>query len=130
MQCSAIGLGYLWQNAGDTGIGTMCRIVETRCNDMQRQRRLGGIREKKSQGAGTLLGKIGVYRLLQGERKKQHSGAQVGNLVIERIESSLGRRERDLSIVEIDKNRKVERGTEQQVATCARGSSTERHDDW
>ena len=47
MQCSAIGLGYVWQNAGDTGIGTVCHIVETRCNDIQRQRRLGGMREKK-----------------------------------------------------------------------------------
>lgn len=37
----------MWQNAGETEIGTMCH-VETRCNDNQRQRRLGGMREMKS----------------------------------------------------------------------------------
>lgn len=84
------GLGYVWQNAGGTEIGTMCRIVETRCNDIQRQRWLGAVREMKS---------LCLYRELentpeeercihdvQGERRKGHSGTQVGNLVIERGE--------------------------------------------
>jgi len=45
--------------------------------------------------------------------------------------SSLRRRERKSCIVEIDKNRKVERGaSEQQVATCARGSSNDREAHW
>ena len=42
------GLGYEWQNAGETEMGTMCHIVETRCDDIQRQIWLGGKREMKS----------------------------------------------------------------------------------
>lgn len=41
------GLGYLWQNVGEKEMETMCHIVETRCNDIQRQRRLVGMREMK-----------------------------------------------------------------------------------
>jgi hypothetical protein len=84
------GLGYVWQNAGETGIGTMCRVVETRCNDIQRQMRLVGMREMKSLCCTgnwiILLRKSGVYMVLQGERMKRHSVAQVGNLVTERVE--------------------------------------------
>jgi hypothetical protein len=75
---------------GETEIGTMCHTVETRCNDIQRQRWLDAVGEMKS---------LCLYRELQNtpeeercihdvqdERRKGHSGTQVGNLVIERGE--------------------------------------------
>jgi hypothetical protein len=41
------GLGYVRQNAGETVIWTICHIIGTRYNDIQRKKRLAEIRGKK-----------------------------------------------------------------------------------
>jgi hypothetical protein len=60
------GLGYVRQNAGETVIWTICHIIGTRCNDIQRKKRLAEIRGKKYavfiQGVETVLEKRGVHQ--------------------------------------------------------------------
>jgi hypothetical protein len=80
-------LGYIWQNAGQTGIRTRRHITNFRCDDIQWQRRLDQVREKRSlslyggwkHSCGTELHtSCGSYCAW----KQRYSTVQTGNLEI------------------------------------------------
>jgi hypothetical protein len=80
------GLVYVRQNAEETIQWTICRIIGTRCNDIQRQKRLAEIRkisllclyreQKLSWGRGMYTSRCSVKERM----------AEVGNLQNERSE--------------------------------------------
>jgi hypothetical protein len=83
-----IGLSYIWQNARETEIRTTCHVIKIRCVDIQRQRQLAKMREKRSLSlygeSKHRWGKRGVHILLHYKRKKQYSMVQARNLEIKR----------------------------------------------
>ena len=84
------GLGYVRQNAGESVIWTICHIIGTRCNDIQRKKRLAEIRRVFTQETETVLAKRGVHITLQSERRTRYSTAEVGNLKNKRSEEGTG----------------------------------------